>query len=376
MPKPAAKARLKTRHLGIALTFLLLVITPSFGVGVYLWGFAVDQYASTVKFTVRREEAPTAASIVSVLPNLSTGSSSDSDVLYEFIQSQEMVKAVDRDLNLRALYSDPAPFDPVFSLSDDATIEALLAYWLRMIQISYAPGTGLIEVRSLAFSPEDARAINEAIFAESSRMINELSAIARDDSMRLAREEFDRSIEQLQAARQALTVFRSRERVVDPTADLQLQMSVLGGFQQDLGRQQIELDLLRETVPSGDPRIVQVERRITALEERIEEERAKFGGGDESTSLGEYAELVAEFERLNVDLEIASNTYTVALAALETAQANAQRQSRYLAAFVRPTLAESSQHPRRLLLWALATLTFFGVWAVATLLYYSLRDRR
>ncbi|MGR3466843.1 MAG: sugar transporter [Shimia sp.] len=358
------------------LAFVAMVLIPSALTGFYLRVVAVDQYASTVQFTVRREEAPSAASLMNVLPNLSTGSSSDSDVLFEFIQSQEMVQAVDGMLDLRSMYSGPHDRDPFFALAPEANIEELMAYWARMVQISYAAGTGLIEVRSLAFNPEDAQAVNEAIFRESSRVINDISAIAREDAMSFATDEFERSTEALRAAREALTVFRSREQVVDPTADLQLQMSVLGGFQQDLGRQQIELDLLRDTVPDGDPRLQQVERRIAALNERIEEERAKFGGGIGSTSIGDYAELVAEFERLNVDLEIASATYTAALASLETARTNAQRQSRYLAAFVRPTLAQSAQHPRRLLLWALATMVLIGVWAVTTLLYYSLRDRK
>jgi capsular polysaccharide transport system permease protein len=85
---------------------------------------------------------------------------------------------------------------------------------------------------------------------------------------------------------------------------------------------------------------------------------------------------VSEYERLQVDREFAEQAYVAALAAYDTALAEARRQSRYLAPYVRPTLAESSQFPERLTLLALVALFLTTGWAIAVLIYYSLRDRR
>jgi capsular polysaccharide transport system permease protein len=56
--------------------------------------------------------------------------------------------------------------------------------------------------------------------------------------------------------------------------------------------------------------------------------------------------------------------------------AEARRQSRYLAAHVSPTLAESPQYPQRLMLAGVAALFLGLTWAIGVLVIYSIRDRR
>ena len=394
-PKPAAKpkpkskkpeiviaptagdARQKKRHYGVFFSLIFLVLLPVGTAAWYLYQRAVDQYPSSVAFTVRREEAPSAGGLLGSLSYLSSASSSDSDILYEFIQSQELVLTIDRKLNLREVFSRHYEQDPVFSLTTDSTIEELVDYWRKMVRISYAPGTGLLKLRVMAFAPEEAQAIATAIFTESSRMINELSAIAREDSIRYAREDLDRAVEQLKTARLELTAFRSRTQVIDPSADIQLQMGLLTTLQQQLGEELITYDLLRENARENDPRILQVEQRIAAIRKRIRQEREKFGsGGSEDGEPRDYVKVIADFERLTVERGFAEQKYTSALSNYDLAQAKAQRQSRYLAAYINPTRSESSQHPKRLLLLGLTALFLFASWSTLVLIYYSLRDRR
>ncbi len=162
------------------------VVLPATVAGVYLGGFAADQYVSRLGFTVRREEASLAPNILGGLAQLSGSATSDSDILYEFIQSQELVAEIDRQVNLRHIYEQPG--DPVFALRAGATIEDLVAYWRRMVRPHYEPGTGLIEVEVRAFSPTEAQLVAEQLLSVSSEMINRLAAIARADTTRQARE--------------------------------------------------------------------------------------------------------------------------------------------------------------------------------------------
>ncbi|NIZ15307.1 sugar transporter [Phaeobacter sp. HF9A] len=360
----------------LLVSFLIFVCVPLLLTAGYLWTRAVDQYTSSLGFTVRREEAPSAVDILGGLTKLSSASSSDSDILFEYIQSQELVEKIDARLDLRARFTRHTNIDPIFSLAPNSSIEDLVKYWRKMVLISYAPGTGLIEVKVKAFTPEEAHEIATMIFAESSVMINELSAIAREDAMRYAREELDTAVEQLKEARQALTAFRSRTQIVDPSADIQLQMGLLNTLQQQLGTELINYDLLLTNVQEGDPRLHQSQQRINAIRARIQEERNKFGGGGSAASGEDYATLVADFERLGVDREFAEQKYTGALQNYDIAQAEAQRQSRYLAAYLNPTLAQSPEYPRRVLLFSLTALFLMIAWATMALIFYSLRDRR
>jgi capsular polysaccharide transport system permease protein len=56
--------------------------------------------------------------------------------------------------------------------------------------------------------------------------------------------------------------------------------------------------------------------------------------------------------------------------------AQANRQSRYLAAYIQPTIAEKSEYPQHGLIVGLVSLFTFLTWSILALVYYSLRDRR
>lgn len=369
---PAAKMR--KRHWGVIFSFLLLVIAPIAASIWYLYWVAADQYASRVGFSVRSEDVASPTELLGGITSLSSGGSKDTDVLYEFIQSQQLVSQINDKINLKALYSKPEN-DPVFAFDPDGSIEDLLSYWERMVKVYYDAGTGLIEIRANAFAADDAQLIAQEIFTSSSDLINELSAIARNDATRYAQEELDKAQDQLRTARQAMTRFRNETQIVDPTADVQGQMGLLTTLQTQLAEALIEFDLLSEVTRQSDPRIEQTERKIDVIRKRIDEERRKFGIGDAENS-DAFSNLLGQFEALAVDREFAEQSYLAARAAYDTALAEARRQSRYLAAYVKPTLAETPEFPKRELLVAIIAMFAFMGWAILTLIAYSIKDRR
>ena len=370
-PRPAiGAAQPKKRHYILLLSFLLWVMMPLGVSGWYLYVVADEQYASHIGFSVRKEEVGSAVELLGGITELSGSSSSDTDILYEFIQSQQMVRAVDAQLDLRAIYTNPE--DPVFGLGEDARIEALSRYWGRMVKVFYDSASGLIEIRVLAFEPQAAQDIARAVFDESSDMINELSAIARADATRYAKEELEREQARLRSARQALTTFRSRTRIVDPTADIQGQMGLLNSLQAKLADAIIERELLLESSSPNDPRVTQAQKKIEVIESQINEERGQFGNEGDA----DFSRILAEYEALQVDREFAEKSYLAAQATYETALAEAQRKSRYLAMHIEPTLAETAEYPQRLILMALIAAFLFISWAIMAMVYYSLRDRR
>lgn len=373
-PKPVRKARMRLRHVGLFLSFWLLVAGPVAVAGWYLYERAADQYASRVGFAVRSQEAINA---LDALPGLGQGlpgsTTSDTDILYEFIQSQQLVEEIDARLDLRAMYSKPEN-DPYFSFSPDEPIEDLVEFWRSMVAIYYDSGTGLIELRVRAFTPEASVSVAGAILESSTALINDLSAEARADSTRYAREELNEAEDRLTEARQNLAKFRTENRIIDPSADVQGQMTVLFTLQEQLAAKYVELDLLVKNTRAGDARIDQARTEVEVIEQRIEQERRKFGlsgEGDASFSL-----VIAQFEALTVDLEFAQTSYLSARSSLDGAIREARQQSRYLAAYLKPTRPESAEFPQRETLLGLITLFVFLIWALLTLIYYSVRDRR
>ena len=378
IPNPAA-ARPRFRHKVLLSSFALGVVAPTVLAVVYLYLIAADQYASKVGFTVHSEDMSAAGALLGGLSMLTQSSSSDAEVIYEFIQSRTLVERINRKIDLAKVFSRPA-FDPVFAYDTDGTIEDLVDYWQRMVRISYASNSGLIEVETRAFRREDALAISREIVAESTAVINEMSAIAREDATRYAREELAVAIERLKQAREERTRFRSKTRLIDPAADVQGQMGLLTSLEQQLAQAYIDLNLTLETSSGDDPRVSQSRRRIDVIQTLIEQEKSKFGMGDTENpdveSREDYPTLMAEYERLSVDVEYANSAYLAAMASLDAAKAEAQRQSRYLASYTTPSMAEAATYPQRGLISVLTAVFLTLAWSICVLIFYSLRDRR
>lgn len=377
-PPTAQNAYMKKRHWGLLTSFLITVIAPLAIVVFYLWNMALDQYSSKTGFAVRQEESTGASDFLGGLAQFAGASTSaDSDILYEFIQSQKMVQSIDDSVDLVGHYSTHWKTDPVFAIWPTASIEDLVSYWQRIVRISYDKSTGLIEVRIVAYSGDMAQRIGKQILHQSQDLINSLNLQARDDAMRYAQADLDTALGRLKTTRQDLTKFRTRTQIVDPSMDMQGRMGVIINLQQELAEVLVSHDLLLTTASTADPRVVQAKRKIDVVRDRIERERSAFASGTTETGeLGEdYPSLIAEFEDLTVEQEFAEQTYLASLAALDLAKTRASRQSRYLATYIPSTRAQNAEYPKRFVLSGLTGLFLILSWSIMALIYYSIRDR-
>ena len=375
IPKPAMQARLRPRHRMLILSFVLCVLAPALITSWYLWARAADQYASTLAFSVRKENVSSAVELLGGFTNITGSSSADTDILYDYMHSQKLVSEIDAELGLRALWSKPAD-DPIFAYSAPGSIETLVDYWSRQVRVTYDNATRLIEIRVLAFDPADAKAIATALFDKSTAMINRLNDTARADALRFASDERSMAEKRLRSARAAVTNFRNRTQTIDPASDLQSQAGLLAKLQSQLAEALIDSDMLAASTQNANARGTQAATRIKVIETRIAAERAKLGLGDSGATTDVFATMVGDYERLSVDREFAETAYRAAQMAYEAAEADARRQTLFLAAHITPTLAETAQFPRRFVILGTTVMFLFLAWSIAAMMYYSVRDRR
>jgi capsular polysaccharide transport system permease protein len=373
------RARWRRRHWAVALSWLVCVLLPVVISAWYLWARAADQYESEAGFAVRREDSGAAVEMLGGLAGLSGTSSRDTDILYEYLGSRRLVAELEADLGLSDLWSKPGTevfrieTDPVFAFDAVGALEDLHRYWPRRVMVSYDSLAGLIVLRVTAFAPEDAQVIAQAIVLRATDLINEMSDVARADAIRDARGELDLSEARLKKARRQVTKFRNEHQLVDPTVDLQAQAGLLGNLQGQLAEALIALDLLRGETRESDPRLELGARRVAVIEGRIAAERAKLGLKGDGDA---FANVVGAYEALVADRDFAERAYAAARMAYDLAQAEARRQSRYLAAWQNPTLAETAEYPRRGRLLALIAGFAVLLWGLTVLSVYAALDRR
>jgi capsular polysaccharide transport system permease protein len=374
-------ARPKRRHFLLAASFVVMVLLPAAVVVAYLYLRAEDRFASTSAFSVHREDSSGAMELMAGLPSLGVtgGITPDADILYQFIRSQRMVELVNAQMDLRAIYGAAHETDPIFALDPAATLEEMVEYWDRIVSLVFEPDTGLITVEVSAFEPGVAQQINQIMLDESSALINQLSKIARDDTISQAEDELERAASRVRDTRLQMAKFRDLEQIIDPTADFTGQMGVITALQQSLAEAMIRRDMLVGTTTNpDDQRIIQAERTIEAIQNRIADERDKVGARTDPQGAEDdpLSRIVGQYESLVVDREFAERSYVAALAAYDAALADARRKSRYLAVHIPPTQAETAIYPDRSLLSIAVAAFLVMFWALFVLTAYSIRDRR
>ena len=370
----AEPAKMKPRHHRILQSFLLIVIAPMVLSAVYLWGFAKDQYISSMSFSVRTENLQSATDLLGGLSSITGSSSSDVDILTQYIASGDLVRLIESDIDLKRIFSAGWPNDFLFAYDPSGQFEDLLDYWNSKVFTKSENGIVTLLVRS--YDPETSNQIILAVYEANRQLINRLSDEAHGDATRFSRDELKIAEERLASAREALTNFRLEALIVDPNATLEAQMRILTQLQVQQAEAFIEKDLLIRTARLDDPRVSGVSKRIHALQAQIDIERSKFGHGGQGPGGENYANLFATYERLASAMHFVEEAYRLSQLAYNTSIAEGKRKARYLVAHVKPIVAEKSVYPKRPIQLFIVVLFVTLLWSVGLLIYYSIRDRR
>ncbi len=374
-PAPVRRARFPWFAV---LTFLLLVGAPMGGGIWYLEERAGERFASRTAFSIRSNEDAVPMEIFGAISRLSGGSTgTDAQILYDFIQSQQIVRGVAKRIDLQAIFAKE-PQDPLFTLPPGAPIEDMLDHWMWMIDVAIDPSTGLLSVEARAFSPDDARAIAAAILKESIELVNRLSDGARADLVQATARELAEAETRLRTIRARLRAFRDHEQEVDPTLNAQATLALVAALEEDRARAQVKMEQVADILDAEAPQIRTLRRRISTLDRRIAEERTRLGTSAAASAGGDtpLSEVVGKYEELLVDREFAEQAYTVALANQQQAQVEARRRHRHLAVHIRPTLSDRAEYPDRPVLILTALVLCLTVWSIVNLVAGNIAERR
>jgi capsular polysaccharide transport system permease protein len=360
------------------LTFLFCVGGTAGATALYLWQYAADRYASRTAFSIRSNESTAPLEIFGSITQLGTSSARlDGEILYDFIQSQQLLDAVRTNVDLEQIYNSRQE-DPIFTLGIGEPVEELLDHWALMTDVAIDPATGILSVEARAFSAEDAHAISEAVLQASADLVNEISEAARKDAVHFAALELEDAEQRLRLIRTKLRAFRDIEQEVDPTLNAQAALDLVATLEEDRARTQVQLDQLTGVLDAQAPRIQALRRRIATLDARISEERTRLGTGKQTQDAESrpLADVVGDYEELVVDREFAEQAYTLAMATYEQAQAEARRRNRFLAVHIRPTKSDEAEYPDRIVWLLTMSGLAFAIWAIGSLLLVNIREHR
>ena len=331
---------------------LLVVLLPTVTACLYFGLIAPDRYVAEARFMVRKPASISAQSLPVASPEQTLqGGDEDGYAVRDFILSRDGMQALLDQGDLRQAIARSGA-DPLWrypgKLTGD-TNEDLFRYYLRLVSVVHETTSGVTTLRVQAFDPEDARRLAATLTDAAEGLLNRLQERARQDAIRIADGEVDRTRELADAAQLALTGFRTREAVVDPSLLSQTVLNTISALSLQVVQAAAQLDLLLVS-SANSPQIPPLRSRVAALQTQIDRERATLAGTDKS-----FAPKIAEYERLVLQRDFAVRNFISALTALETARLDALRQRVYLERVVQPRAADQPAYPYRVL-WILVVL--------------------
>jgi len=373
-PAPPAPPRrgFFRRHL----LFLLTVILPTFLAALYFGFWASDVYVSESRFVVRTPNKQTTGGLSGILQGAGFSgvgkAPEDVHTVGQYALSRDALHLLDERLDLRAGWGAESidvmrRFNP---FGWDGSREALFEYYPRRVGVIVDPTSGITTLTVSAFGPEQALHINEILLGEAEKLVNMLNNRARNDLIRFAESEVQVAEEKAKEAAAAVSTYRNTEAVVDPEKQTELHFAHISRLQEELMRTESQLTQLRVFAPDS-PHPPALQLRAQTLQTEIAKEMEKITGGENS-----LASKAAEYERLALEREFADKQLAGALASLELARNEAQRQQLYLETIAKPSLPDGPLYPRRLR--GVLTTFILGLvaWGILSMLFAGVREHQ
>lgn len=365
-------------------SLLLAVLLPAVLTAIYLYCYAADQYVTEFRFSVRHEAplrmdaagtSPLSASLggTGVSP---LGAVTDSQIVIQYLKSRQVIDdMIASGVDLDAIYAR-ADSDFLAHLRPSASVEERQRYWRRMVDPFFDMTTGIISVEVRAFTPVDAQLIAETTLGLAEKLVNGLSGRAHDDVLAYAASETSESEAKLKAAQSAIAAYRNHHAVLFPEMQATSDTSVEGKVWENLIEAKTAYNAqLAAGVSADSMQMRMLGNRITAMETALRDVHGRLAqtrtGAETDASL---ASVVAGYDALHLDEQIAAKVYERSLTALQDARNAAGQQSVYLTAFVRPGLPQESMYPIRWRIMLETVLLSFVAWCLLQLLYHGIRD--
>ena len=324
--------------------FTLFVVLPSLLFAFYQLCWATERFESRAQVIVQQPDASaTLDAGMALLSGFGVQSSgSDTELVKAYINSNDMLQYLNKELDLRAHYSDPK-IDFFSRIHDGDTQEQLFQYYQDHIEVILDEKSGVVSVYTQGFDSEFAQQVNNKIVKRAEWFINSIGHQLANAQLNFMQTEHKNIEEKFALAQTNLLKFQQRYNLLDPTAEGAAMQQIAYSLEGLIATKQTELKTLRAVMSNNSPQVKTLNNELNALQAQLKNERNKLAeSGQEELSV---SEILARFTDFKVKMELALQAYTSSQVSLEKSRIEAYRQLKYLIVVEESTLSEESTYP-------------------------------
>jgi capsular polysaccharide transport system permease protein len=336
--------------------FVAGVILPVFLSAVYFFGIASNQYVSESRFVIKapNQRGPQTTSFANIIQStgLSSGQEQSNQVI-DFVRSRSALTTLDKKLDVKKTYGNSTiDFLSRFPrFWEDDAFEDLFDYYKTKIEISRDNDTGLVVLRTIAFTPRDAAAINGLLLQQSETLVNQLNENSRTKAISEAESRVVEAQTRVNKALAAISDYRSKSRLVEPLKEATGVVEIANRLIVERAALEAQLSTVRQVTPDH-PSIPVLREQIASLSREIDRQNSRLVGGGANT----ISRKLPDYEALTLEQELASQLLVLSQTSLEQARTEALKQQFYLERVVEPNTPDLPEYPKALK----TVLTIFG----------------
>jgi len=324
-------------------------------------------YGTNSEFIIQQAESSGGSALGGLFSGTGLATQTDSTTVQSYMTSREAFIRLDESHGFAEHFSNPS-IDPIQRLPEGSSREDAYGVFQDHVQIGYDPTEGILKMEVIAANAEKSQEFSEALISYAEEQVDQLTQRVREDQMSGALANFESATLRRNEALAELTRIQ-QETEQGPVGAEQ------AALQQRITSQQINLDVERLNLASlmdnSRPNQAQVsaaERQISLIEDQINLLRAELSSGSlvSNDAILRQAEENYLFEVTNVQ---------AALATMDSARIEANRQVRYLSVSVAPIAPDEATYPRSFENTMLSFLIFAGVYLMISLTASILREQ-
>jgi capsular polysaccharide transport system permease protein len=291
-------------------------------------------------------------------------------VIAQYIQSAALAEQLDQQIQLRAHWSDPK-IDWTSRLRKNATNAQYLSYFNSHVLVDEGFG-GYLTVSVQGFDPAYTLLLAKTVNADADTMLNGLTAQARQAEVTAATTQLATATAALAKANDALTSFRNAHGDLDPSMIATELGTIEGTLESQLAGLRAQLAQAQANMQPNATQIVQLNLQISGVEKQLEAEKQRLANASGQSN---YSEVVAQYQTMLTNQQLASTNFQAAQQGLVLAQADVSAKQDYVVDFVAPVLPDRPTIPNP---WTTAALTLMSCvlgYSILNLLFSALRDQ-
>ena len=358
---------------GMLLKLWLFVALPTALVAWFLWFKASDLYASESKFLVQSAES-SGGQVGGLLGGLLGGGGAyDPNAVQTYLYSRDVLRLLDSEHAWIAHFQQPE-LDYLHRIESDASFEAAYSHFQDMIEVSFDPTEGIIEMSIVAADPESAQRFNAAVIGYAEEMVNRLSDRIQADAVRDAELNLVNSEERLRRAQETVAELQKHLDTFSVEGEVSAELGIIAGMEVELEALKGRLTNLRRVTSEADPRVERIRNQVETLEAQIADRREGITG-DGTADEASLTEINLALTKARFEVEASTASFAAAVERREIAVANARRQGRYLEMVSSPSMPDEANYPEKPQLTALAFLGFLGFYIIGSLTISLIREQ-